>query len=108
MPILRCSKEFYDFVTRRAMDTGNPASIILDRMLVEQPVSLKQLPLLPAQSPAKLKDHTSHLKPKFRCHKCGKLFHYWAGPIGAVAHRDSTHPDGARFDHLKLSGRRER
>ena len=33
MPILRCSKEVYDYVTRKAMETGNPASITLDRWL---------------------------------------------------------------------------
>ena len=45
MPVLRCSREFYDWVTTKAIKSGNPSSIILDRMMelpVEQPTEALQ------------------------------------------------------------------
>ena len=70
MPILRCSKEFYDYVTKKAMETGNPSSIILDRMLVQQPVALNQLHL----PLARVSDVEKPPKAKLiRCTMCGKM-----------------------------------
>ena len=91
MPILRCSREFYEFVTRQAIDTNNPASIVLDRMLVDQPVHLRQIPLIPKQvTNAKLKPKP---KMKWRCTRCGAEFPFKEGPNGAYTHRREKHPN---------------
>jgi hypothetical protein len=33
MPLIRCSKEVHDYLTRLTLDTGEPVSIILDRWM---------------------------------------------------------------------------
>jgi len=36
MPLIRCSKEVHDYITKLTLETGNPCSIILDRWMVKE------------------------------------------------------------------------
>ena len=115
MPMIRCSKEFHDWLLRRSMDTGNPASILLDRLMTgdahQGKVAIKVVDkypdgrevagveYIPKAQPAVVSDAGLRLKPWFQCRKCGERFHYWSGSRGAVAHR-AEHSGNCTFKHL--------
>ena len=121
MSLIRCSKEFHDWIMNEAKRTGNPTSIILDRLMPDQPVRPNQMPLIPIEVIDKYPDgreirHTTYI-PKarkanladkpivkastedkealYKCTRCNVTFPYWHSKtkgLGAQDHRELKHP----------------